>query len=195
MRPVLVRRRLAGRLLALGIAAAAALGARVLAPGTGTRGTAAGDTPVASRDLSPGDVVTAADIDLVPVLDGLVPPGVAASPVGHVVTAPIYAGETVLDARLGPAGRLGLRPGERAVAIPRPLAAPPLDVGAVVELVAVGIGANGETKTATIEPLARVAAVDGETITLAVPAEVASLVVERQAAGSVEVVLTPWSGS
>jgi hypothetical protein len=42
--------------------------------------------------------------------------------------------------------------------------------------------------------LARVIDAGDESITLAVPAEAAPAVIEHQAAGTIEVVLTPWTG-
>jgi hypothetical protein len=108
-----------------------------------------GDTrpvAVATRDLAIGDPV-AGEVRRLPA--ALVPRGaLAVPPAGAVVRQPIAAGEALVPARLAPHGLTGaaalVPPGSRAVAVPlAPVAAPPLAVGDVVDLVAV-LPAAGE---------------------------------------------------
>lgn len=87
------------------------------------------------------------------------------------------------------AGRLGLRPGERAVALAAPAALPPVEPGDEVELVAVAVDELGAV---TAEPLAgpgRVLAVGDGAVTVALPASDAVTALRRQAEGPIELLL------
>jgi hypothetical protein len=122
----------------------------------------------------------------------LAPASVAGDPQGKTVVASVFAGEVLVEPRLGPVGGLGLAPDERAVAVARPLAVPPLVTGQRVELVAVVAGGPAGAIAHRLDAAGRVLAVDPDSITIAVPAEAAPLIVEYQAAGSIELVGTPW---
>jgi Flp pilus assembly protein CpaB len=96
-RRVLRRRRLIAALL-LGVGAAVAL--RSVAPPPPATATLL----VAARDLPAGREVAAADLVSVQVPPDVVPRGLARSPVGRRLAAPVRAGEAVTDVRLvGPA--------------------------------------------------------------------------------------------
>jgi hypothetical protein len=185
-------RSLGRRLLAIATGAAAVVAMRAIQPpggyGPGT------PVPVALRDLVPGELVTGTDVGYEARPAGLVPAEVAGDPVGRTVRSPVLAGEVLVEPRLGPGRGLGLDPGEVAVAVPRPLAVPPLAAGDLVQLVAVTAGGPTGASASLLDPLARVIDAGDESITLAVPAEAAPAVIEHQAAGTIEVVLTPWTG-
>lgn len=89
-------------------------------------GAAPADEPatVASADLPPGAVLTAADLSLARFPRDLAPAGVAADPadlVGRMLAGPVRAGEPVTDVRLVGAGLTDLLP-EGQVAAPVRLA-------------------------------------------------------------------------
>jgi len=152
---------------------------------------------VATRDLAVGSTVDAGDLRVVGLPEAVVPPGAAsddpAELVGATVTDRILAGEAVAPARLSPAG-LGptaalLRPGWRAVAVPLPVAAPPLAPGDRVELVAVAGGPGSGAPATVVTEFAEVLDIDGDTLTVAVPGAVATDVVGAVAQGFVAPVL------
>jgi Flp pilus assembly protein CpaB len=98
---------------------------------------------VAARDLVPGDVVdgSAVEVRRLPVA-AVTPGALAEPPSGSVVRQAVPAGEPLVPERLAPQGLAGVAalvpPGHRAVAIPiGPLAAPPLTVGDLVDVLAV----------------------------------------------------------
>jgi hypothetical protein len=102
---------------------------------------------VATRDRAVGDAVGpgAAEVRRLPA--ALVPPSALSSPprAGVLVRQPIAAGEPLVPVRLAPHGLTGaaalVPAGHRAVAVPlAPVAAPPLVVGDLVDLVAVVAG-------------------------------------------------------
>lgn len=80
------------------------------------------EVPVATRDLSRGDVVGAADVEVRSVPAGLVARGVATDVVGRTVAEAMAAGEVVLEIRMGGAGGgpgALLEGGTRAIGLPR----------------------------------------------------------------------------
>jgi Flp pilus assembly protein CpaB len=98
---------------------------------------------VAARDLVPGDVVdgSAVEVRRLPVA-AVTPGALAEPPSGSVVRQAVPVGEPLVPERLAPQGLAGVAalvpPGHRAVAIPiGPLAAPPLTVGDLVDVLAV----------------------------------------------------------
>lgn len=98
---------------------------------------------VATRDLSPGDVVEAGAVEVRELPAGVVgDAAMADTPEGAVVRQPIFAGEPVVASRLAPAGLTGaaalVPPGQRAVAVPvGPAGGPPVVVGDHVDVLAV----------------------------------------------------------
>lgn len=148
-----IRRRRVVPLLALatvalgsGVAVAGALdGAERAAASWGPRL----PTVVARHDLAPGDELGADDVALDDRPPAARPAGATdngAAVVGRTVTAPVLAGEAVVDTRLAPAGLSGpaarVGPGRRAVTVPAPRgAATPVRVGDRVDLVTVTDGA------------------------------------------------------
>jgi Flp pilus assembly protein CpaB len=98
---------------------------------------------VATRDLAPGDVVDASMVEVRRLPEAAVAPAaLAESPSGSVVRQPVAAGEPLVAERLAPEGLTGVAAlvpaGHRAVAIPvGPLAAPPLTIGDLVDVLAV----------------------------------------------------------
>jgi Flp pilus assembly protein CpaB len=98
---------------------------------------------VATRDLAPGDVIDASAVEVRRLPDAAVSPGaLAEAPAGSVVRQPMVAGEALVAERLAPQGLTGVAAlvpaGQRAVAVPiGPLAAPPLTIGDLVDVLAV----------------------------------------------------------
>jgi Flp pilus assembly protein CpaB len=98
---------------------------------------------VATRDLAPGDLVDGSAVEVRRLPEAAVTPGALAEPPsGSVVRQPVAAGEPLVPERLAPQGVTGVAAlvpaGHRAVAIPiGPLAAPPLTIGDLVDVLAV----------------------------------------------------------
>ncbi|MDP1818422.1 MAG: SAF domain-containing protein [Acidimicrobiales bacterium] len=96
---------------------------------------------VAIRDLVPGDVLRAGDVDERSLPEPAVPEDRAATTaVGRTVHSPIYEGEVVVAARLAPEDLRGvavrLPEGTRAVAVPAEVGTtPPLEVGQLVDVI------------------------------------------------------------
>jgi Flp pilus assembly protein CpaB len=101
---------------------------------------------VTTGDLDTGRVISAADLRTVELPLAAIPPDATglspADLVGATVNRPMYAGEVVVDQRLGPAGLSAVAArvpsGYRAVAVPTGSAVPPLSVGDRVDLLTVG---------------------------------------------------------
>jgi Flp pilus assembly protein CpaB len=98
---------------------------------------------VATRDLAPGDIVDGSAVEVRRLPEAAVTPGALTEPPsGSVVRQGVAAGEPLVPERLAPQGLTGVAAlvpaGHRAVAIPLgPLAAPPLMVGDLVDVLAV----------------------------------------------------------
>lgn len=158
-RVVLARRRLLAAMLAA-VAVAAAL--RVAAPPP----TPARDVPVAARDLATGAVLKPGDLSLAAVPVALVPPRVAAEPVGRVLAGPLDAGETLTETRLvgeamadQPAGRVAV-----PVRVADAAMAALLRVGDRIDLLATdlqGAAAGGARPVAVSVPVLAVPAPGG----------------------------------
>ena len=189
-------RRLTGRLaVVILIGAAFAAGAAAGTPTTGSTGSTGATAelvgvPVAARDLPAGHTIADHDVTLRTFPASAVVGEAAPDPIGRTVSAPIYAGEPVIDVRLGAGGRFGLADGQVAVGVVPPLAPIPIAEGDIVALLAVGLDPLGD---AVAEPLgrARVVAVDDRAVTVAVADDLAPAVLEAQAVGTVEITLTP----
>ena len=158
---------------------------------------------VATRALAPGEVIdgSAAEVRRLP--DAAVSPGaLAETPVGSVVRQPVLAGEALVAERLAPEGLTGVAAlvpaGHRAVAVPvGPVAAPPLAIGDLVDVLAVVAVAPGEPPAepggAPSFPLVEAAAVvdvGEQSISLAVPAADAPRVAWVLTNGSVVLALS-----
>lgn len=97
----------------------------------------------------------------------------------------------IAEADAAPAGSHGLKSDERAVAVARPRAPLPLEPGDHVELISVVAGGDGSIRSEILGSPARVLELNGESVVVAVPTDMARVVVERQAGGVIELVLTP----
>jgi hypothetical protein len=115
---------------------------------------------VATRDLAVGDSLDTGAAEVRELPEALVPEAaLPAPPAGALVRHPVAAGEVLVRTRLAPLGLTGaaalVPPGSRAVAVPlAPLAAPPLAVGDLVDLLAV-VGPGGgsvEPGGGSVEP-------------------------------------------
>jgi Flp pilus assembly protein CpaB len=160
---------------------------------------------VATRDLAIGDPLDAEAAEVRRLPAALVPrDALSAPPVGALARQPIAAGEALVAGRLAPMGLTGaaalVPPGSRAVAVPlSPVPAPPLEVGDLVDLLAVvppGIGADGgsagEAADEPAFPLVEtvpVVDVGEETASVAVPEADAPRVAYALAQGAVVVTL------
>lgn len=164
---------------------------------------------VATRDLAAGDPLDAGAAEVRRLPAGLVPAGALAEPpTGALVRQPVVAGEALVEARLAPHGLAGaaalVPPGSRAVAVPlAPVAAPPLAVGDLVDLLAVlppagpyrGDGNDGAGARAAGDPAfplveaAPVIDVGDDTVSVAVPAGDAPPVAYALSQGAVVVTL------
>jgi Flp pilus assembly protein CpaB len=105
---------------------------------------------VATHDLAPGDVIEGSTIEIRRLPEAAVSPeALAEPPTGSVVRQPVLAGEALVAERLAPQGLTGVAAlvpaGHRAVAVPLgPVAAPPLAVGDLVDVLAVVAVASEE---------------------------------------------------
>jgi Flp pilus assembly protein CpaB len=153
---------------------------------------------VAVHDLSPGEVITAADARVEPRPSAFVPAGAVSTvtdAVGQVVREPIVAGEVVVGARLANRGATGvealLRPTERAVAVTADERTPPMEVGSFVDLIAADSAATSSASTATVlVDGARVVGVRDKSVVVAVPADDLSQVASAVARRSVVLALS-----
>ncbi len=150
---------------------------------------------VAARPLAAGDVLGPDDVEWRQWPAGLVPPASRELVTeGATLRSAIGEGEPILDSALA-AGPTGLAPGEVGVTLPLPLAPPPVEPGAVVELLGIRPVAGLDDLVAVeVVPLgpARVLGQDETGLTVAVDDAAAARVVETIAIGSVEVVVTPF---
>ncbi|MGH9288727.1 MAG: SAF domain-containing protein [Acidimicrobiales bacterium] len=137
---------------------------------------------VATRDLAPGDVIDGSTTEVRRLPEAAVTPGALAEPpAGSVVRQPVVAGEALVAARLAPQGLAGVAAlvpaGHRAVAVPvGPLAAPPLTVGDLVDVLAVvpvaaeeRPGQSGDVPSFPLVEAAVVVDVGEQSIAVAVP--------------------------
>jgi hypothetical protein len=158
---------------------------------------------VARDEIDSGTRLTAdrVEVQIWPI--GLIPEGAVTNPelaLGAIVTSAIGAGEPVNQSRIA-ANRLGLRPTERSITLPIPLAPPPLEVGDIVELIGVGALSDTNTKTSTVGftngvttialGSGRVVHVADDGITVAVDVVHVGALVAQVAIGGVEIIGTP----
>jgi Flp pilus assembly protein CpaB len=133
---------------------------------------------VATRDLAPGEVIDGSSAEVRRLPEAAVSPGALAQlPAGSVVRQPVLAGEALVGERLAPEGLMGVAAlipaGHRAVAVPiGPVAAPPLAIGDLVDVLAVvpvaSETAGGEPSFPLVEA-AVVVDVGEQSISVAVP--------------------------
>ena len=153
--------------------------------------------PVATSDLEPGRVITAADITFVDSPIAVVPNDVAASPIGRSVTRSIARDEVVLERRLaggsatGPASQLDGN--SLAFAIPSDASTPPTRIGDHVALYApsevIATSARASGPALRIADRAVVIAVSEEAITVGVVIAEASAVAKALLSASVLIAL------
>jgi Flp pilus assembly protein CpaB len=170
----LTRRRGLPRLLAVGTLALVAGGitagvvarANDLADDYGTRDS----VPTAVRDLAVGHEIGDADVAWRSLPVGLVGGTALDRPIGRIVAAPILRDEAIVAERVGPDGLRGpmaIAPEDsRAVAIPVGDTRPPVEVGDLVDVVAVSL--NGLSRADRIASSAVVVALNDEAVTVAV---------------------------
>lgn len=162
---------------------------------------------VTTGDLDTGRVIRAADLRTIELPLAAIPPDATTSSpgdlVGATVNRPMYAGEMVVDQRLGPAGLSAVASrvpsGYRAVAVPTGSATPPLSVGDRVDLLTVGdpYGARwspaqsggSSTGARAVARQVEVLATDGGTLTVIVADTAVADVVAAAVAGVMVAVL------
>jgi len=153
--------------------------------------------PVATSDLEPGRVITAADITFVDRPIAVVPNDVAVSPIGRSVTRSVARDEVVLERRLSGGSATGaasqLAENSLAFAIPSDASTPPIRIGdhvalyAPSEVVATSTRASGPASR--IADRAVVIAVSEEAITVGVVIAEASAVAKALLSASVIIAL------
>ena len=153
--------------------------------------------PVATSDLEPGRVITAADITFVDRPIAVVPNDVAVSPIGRSVTRSVARDEVVLERRLSGGSATGaasqLAENSLAFAIPSDAGTPPIRIGdhvalyAPSEVIATSTHASGPASR--IADRAVVIAVSEEAITVGVVIAEASAVAKALLSASVIIAL------
>ena len=196
VRPAVRRTAVAGLALVTGVTVASLVAA---AGDARDRWGATRPVAVATRDLSPGEVVDHGAVEVRDLPSGMVGDATMAEPpVGAVVRQPILAGEPVAPARLAPDGLTGVAAlvpaGERAVAVAvGPAGVPPLAVGDQVDVVTVmppgATGDGGGDPAFTLVERATVVAVGEQAVTIAVPDSDAPRVAWAVANGAVVLAL------
>lgn len=151
---------------------------------------------ILTHDLDPGDTVRPDDVSTEQRPAAAIPPGaLRALPSDAVVHHHVFAGEELLEAHLAPAGSSGLATmldgRARGVAIPvEQGTAPPLEVGQLVDVVAVLPGGDSGGEVAYVVTAAvQVLAVDEDAVTVAVPRADATRVASALATGMVVLTL------
>lgn len=187
------------RLLAIGLAVMAAAitqtalrRASAIEAGLGQRA----PTVVAAVELTPGTVIRGEQLGLEMWPIDLIPAGALADvsdAAGMTVRSHIFPGEPVVTFR-ATSGRLGLQATEVAITLSQPLAKPPLEIGQIVQLVGVRGGQESFTASASLISSGRIINFTDEAITVAVDDQSVSRLLEHQAVGTVEVVITPQRG-
>lgn len=197
-------------ILAFGLAATTSLTVFRLAAAADARarywGTLA-EVPVAQRSIGAGEAIEPGDFRMRSIPESLLPEsGVVFEPIGLTVIVPLVPGEVIVEAKLAPAGLEGpvamLGAGQRAVAVARTEATPPLAVGDRVDVILTldasdsGIGAR-----APAFPVARAAQVldiNETAVAIAVSASDAPKVVFGAAQGAISLAVAPpedWNSS
>lgn len=188
------RRRLAAIALAVaaGLITRGALGrASAIEAGLGTRV----PVVVATEPLFAGSIVGDEQVTIEMWPAALVPDGAYREFVtaAATITADIYAGEALTEARVN-AANLGLALNEVAVTLPQPLARPPLELGYQVQLVGVVGDPADFLARATVLTTGRIVAISDDSLTVAVTTDSMARIIEHNAVGTVEIVVTPQRG-
>lgn len=127
---------------------------------------------VARHAIDAGESVDAGDVTWRDLPLIAVPGHPATEVAGRVANAPIFAGEILVAGRLAPDGSSPVAaqvpPGRRALAIPTTAGAPPLEVGDVVDLVAVVDPTTAGAGPARVAEAASVVAIGDEAVTVTV---------------------------
>lgn len=154
--------------------------------------------PVATVDLEPGRVITAADITIVDRPVAVLPDDVAHSLTGRTVTRSIARDEVVLERRLaggsatGPASQLGEN--SVAFAIPSEASTPPVKIGDYVALYApsevISTSGRASGPASRIADHAVVAAISEKAVTVGVTLAEAPAVARALLSTSVIIALT-----
>lgn len=151
---------------------------------------------VAARDLEVGHVLRAGDTHVLTVPVSAAPPGALhGAATGRVVRSSVLEGDVLVERRLSERGASGvaarLPPGTRAVAIPVEAGtAPPLEVGQVVDVIAVVAGdAAGAAPGFVLAAAAPVVQVGELAVTVAVEPELAPRIAVALAQGAVSLAL------
>lgn len=148
---------------------------------------------VATHDLAPGTVIGAGDVSTATRPSIVVPTDAVLDAIGRSVTAPVAAGEVVLDRRLsnggdGPAALLG--PDDVAFAVPVDAATPPVEVGDHVDVFAPVDSASRSAVGATrVAHRAVITSVSDRAVTIGVDAESAVIVARSLLGASVVLAL------
>ena len=149
------------------------------------------EVPALTRPVSAGETLTSADIEVELWPVDVVPESrIAFDPVERIALVDLYAGEPVLEARLFP-GSGWLKPNERLLTVPLPIAPPPVDVGDKVELFGVMAPDNPFGTQVVRLTTGTVAAVDETGVSVAVPDHRVTVVIEYLVLGVVEIVVVP----
>lgn len=151
---------------------------------------------VAQADVAAGALIGPGDVAIADIPRALVPEGSATEAVGRRASAPIVAGEVVVDARLAPFGRSAtvarLPEGTRGIAIPIFDAAPPTELGDRVDLIASldPLGYPDRPGTSIVSADVVVVSTGDTAITVAVPLGDMAAVADAVANGSVMLALS-----
>lgn len=146
---------------------------------------------VATQDVPAGSIIGPEAVSAQSWPAHLVPPSaVTFDPAGSTLIRQIEQGQPFTSPRLGQ-GTFGLAVDELAVAIPVPLAPPPVEKGQGVILISLQPPDSPFQQTSSVLASARILFVNELAITVAVPERDARRVVEALATGSIEVVITP----
>jgi len=128
------------------------------------------DVPVVRRAVPAGSVVSADDVERRSLPVAAVPQGAATDPVGRTARVPLFAGEVLLEARLGGSGpgpSALLRAGQRAVVVPVDERSLTVSVGDHVDVLAPDDSAMAPSAR-RVARNAEVVAVDEAVVTVAV---------------------------
>jgi Flp pilus assembly protein CpaB len=149
--------------------------------------------PVARHSLDRGDQIDDGDVDWRELPTAAVPDDVAEQVDGRTVSQPINEHEPIADSRLAPDGIAGvaalLPAGSAAIAVPKSLGAPPVEVGDRIDLLAAGDASLAVGHADTVARDGMVVAVDDDVITVAIDEDQAPEAVAALATGAVVIAL------
>lgn len=147
---------------------------------------------VAAIDIPSGTELDSTNAVLVPYPVALAPRGAITSlDSGRFANHPLSAGQVIVTGQAG-SDRDGLTSMTRAVTLPKPLAAPDIRIGDIVELVAVS--ARLDRAVVTTIGSGSVSGLNDESITIVVDRLVVSAIFEALGSGSIEFARRPTQG-